>query len=107
MGRLLKNLQLMLISCFVFFCFTCPVLAYQEPGYRVEVGEEEYVFGPVNKYGDSSYLAVPVSSGVQAYSANGATYWFKGPSLENLSVQGVTMDVGTSGKFDECGRWLK
>lgn len=95
------------ISGFLFLSFKKDTLSQSsDPGFRVELGEEEYVMGPTGDSLDIPFFTVLVPGGIRGYSANGDTYTFFGQSLENLSNQGIVLRRGEFNKFDECGAWL-
>lgn len=74
--------------------------------FSIEMGDEEYIMGPVNEYIDSPFFTVPIPQGLRAFSANGTTYSFSGSDINHLSKEGISIDKGSSGNFDECGAWL-
>jgi len=77
-----------------------------DPGFRVEVGEEEYVIGPSTHFPDGPFLSVKTNGQLRAYAPSNSTYTFLGDSLDSLSYLGVAIAPGTAGQFDECGAWL-
>lgn len=85
-----------------------PPVDPEVPGaFQVEVGEEEYVMGPVSSPIDSFYFGAPIAGGVRTYSANGNTITYSGPNLDSLIAGGTALSKGTKGNFDECGVWLQ
>jgi len=98
------------ISTFVFlFSVSFKPLsgAYASVENLVVVGEEEYVIGPRNDIPDMSFFTIQTNSGLRGFLGGGGdTTTFFGPNLDSLVSDGIAMQHGLEGNFDECGVWL-
>lgn len=111
----MKKLIFYLLTITLFFLILLAPLAQkkgptpvsaQDLGFRIEVGEEEYVMGPSSQYIDSYFFTVKTSSGIRGFSQGRTTYSFFGPNLENLAYEGVALSRGNPGRFDDEGAWF-
>ncbi len=83
------------------------------PSFRVTLGAEEVVAGPVANYLDFPFFTMPTASGIIAYSSNTQTFAFSGASLDTLHLptpdapaSHAVIGPGPHGSFDACGAWL-
>ena len=73
----------------------------------VVVGEEEYMLGPRDDIPDQSFFTNQTTSGLRGFLGGGGnTTTFFGPNLDSLVADGVALQHGPAGNFDECGVWL-
>ena len=76
--------------------------------FRIEIGEEEYVLGPLSAPLDNPLLTSSTDSGILAFSAAGNTLRYSQRNLHPLSAEATTvLKAGAPGMFDECGAWLQ
>ncbi|EKD79866.1 MAG: hypothetical protein ACD_40C00277G0001 [uncultured bacterium] len=90
----------------VFLPLLSPSSTLAQTTATITAGPEEIMRGPSSEYIDNPFRPHTIPGGIRAFNANANTASFTGPDLDHLQFEGVALEKGSSGNFDECGAWL-